>query len=131
MKLNFPKVRSKIQRAFFTWYAEHQDEFPRPLQLVGRTEGNLLLTMSGLNPVLSINLYSRELNVCVEWQGKGWDMLVAYDADAELSDNGYYDRMTLPEYRVLYDSREALWQKELFEQIFKVGTCGLGVKINR
>jgi len=41
MRSRFPKVRSSIQRAFVSWYIEHQDNFIRPLLWVLSTTSSL------------------------------------------------------------------------------------------
>jgi len=117
MRSRFPKVRSSIQQAFVSWYIEHQDNFIRPLLWVLRTDAYLVLSLPRLNPAISITLNSSEFGVYTQLQGKYWDLLMAYDSYPELTENGYFDKMTLPDYRVLYDSRAALWQAEMFEPL--------------
>ena len=94
MKTCFPKARSRLERAFIAWYREHENDFQRPLLLVRRTDDDLLFTMPGLNPALSILLHSWEFGVYAEWQGQDWDLLMSYSASPEHTDNGYYDRFT-------------------------------------
>ena len=38
MKTRFPKVRSRIEKAFIAWYREHEQEWQKPLLFVSRTD---------------------------------------------------------------------------------------------
>lgn len=115
MKTCFPKVRSRIERAFFAWYAEHQDAFLRPLVLARRTDGNLSFTMPGLNPNLGINLHTWEFCLYASGQDQDWDRVIAFNAYPELTNQGYYDTFTQPGYCIFYNRRELLWQAEMFD----------------
>ncbi len=117
MKTRFPKVRSRIEKAFITWYREHEKEWKRPLLLLSRKDGEMSFTLPGLTPNLCIHLHSYEFAVYVERQDQCWDVLMCYDACPELVDNSYFDKCTLPDYRIDYSTREALWQAEMFEPL--------------
>lgn len=117
MKTRFPKVRTRIEKAFIAWYREHEQEWQKPLLFVSRTDGYLSLTQPGLSPAVEIYLHSYEFAVYAGWQDQYWDVLMCYDASIELTDKGYFDRCTLPDYRIAYPTRESLWQAEMFEPL--------------
>jgi hypothetical protein len=117
MKIGFPKVRSRIEKAFIAWHREHEKDWKRPLLFVSRTDGYLSLTIPGLSPAVSIYLHSYEFAVYAEWQDQYCDELMCYTSCPELTDKGYLDRYTLPDYRIAYPTREALWQAEMFEPL--------------
>lgn len=114
MKPHFPKVRRHIQRAFLAWYAEHQDTVPLPLQYVRRKDEYLAFTLKGLQPAITFGL-TWELAVYVVWQGKCWDLLASFESWPQHSAGGYYCELCKPAAGALFDSREALWQKQVFD----------------
>lgn len=133
MKIRFPKVRSRIEKAFIAWYRNHEKEWERPLYLLNRKDGEMSFTLPGLNPNLRIFLHdwnfgtylnarsyrdAWEFGICLEWQGQIWDVLMSFIALSERTPNGYYNRFTWPDDRKLYSSREALWEAELFEPLW-------------
>lgn len=114
MKTRFPKVRSRIEKAFIAWHGEHIAEFKQPLQLLSRMDGQMNFTMLGLNPNIRIQLDAADFGAYADWQGQTWDILMYYDVCIELTNQGYFDELTLPDNRVPYSTRECLWQAEMF-----------------
>lgn len=132
MKTRFPKVHSHIEKAFIAWYRKHVQEWERPLSLLSRKDGEMSFTLPDLTPNLRIFLHdwkfgtylnaksyrdAWEFGICLEWQGQCWDVLMSFVALSERTRNGYYDRFTLPDDRKMYNSREALWEAEMFEPL--------------
>ncbi len=119
MKSRFPKIRRHIQRAFLTWYAEQQAHFPLPLQYLRRKDNAIEFSALGLHPALGFSLTSWEMNVYVEWQGVFWDFLISLEAVPYHSVNGYFCDLCKVDSRVLFPSREAVWQDHLFDPFLK------------
>jgi hypothetical protein len=132
MRTRFPKVRSRIEKAFIAWYPEHEQEWERPLSLLSRKDGEMTFTLQDLNPNLRIFLHdwkfgaylnarsyrdALEFGICLDWQGQIWSVLMSFVVVPERTPNGYYDRFTLSDDRKLYSSREALWEAEMFEPL--------------
>lgn len=115
MKTRFPKVRSRIEKAFIGWYREYEKQWQLPLLLLCRKDGQMSFTMQGLSPNICIHLHAWEFGVYAEWQGECWDLLISYSAFSEPTENGYFDIFTMPDYREIYPTRERLWYAELFE----------------
>ena len=113
MKSHFPKVRRRIHRAFFDWYAKNHEQFPLPLQYVGRKDNCLQIGIPGLHPAISIIL-TWEIVASVEWQGDCWDLLTCFEAIPQHSARGYTCALCDQQARIHFATREALWQDHLF-----------------
>ena len=113
------KARPRIQRELLRWLSENRQRFVVPARITRRTDRWIEMAFFGANPILSVTLTRWEINIAVEWQGQCWDLVVSHEAGAVASASGYFCTLCVPEARVLYPSREALWRDHLFETFFE------------
>jgi hypothetical protein len=109
------KVRPRIQREFLHWLSENRQRFAVPVRITRRTDRWIEMAFVGANPILSAILTRWQINIAVEWEGECWDLVESHEAGAVRSASGYFCTLCVPEARVFYPSREALWRDHLFE----------------
>ena len=109
------KARAGIQREWLRWLSENRQRFAVPIRITRRTDRGIEMAFVGANPILSAILTRWEINIAVEWQGECWDLVESHEAYARSSTSGYFCFLCIPEARVFYPSREALWREHLFE----------------
>ena len=109
---------SPFQKAFYKWLNENSERFILPV-IVQESGKNLFgLSFSGVNPAIVTDLHESGFCAVVELKnGEEWDALISVDALPTATQGGYYDKLTLPEYRKVYSNKEAFWFAELFEPI--------------
>lgn len=107
--------RPRIQRAFFSWFAESRRHFAVPLRITRRTKQGIELDFTSAKSMIGATLMPWEINVGFDWQGICWDLLICFEAVPELTDNGYVCSLCDPEKRAIYQNRELLWRDHLFE----------------
>lgn len=108
-------TRPRIQRELLHWLSENRQRFVVPVRITRRTDRWIEMAFVGANPILSATLTRWEINIAVEWQGQCWDLVESHEAGAVASGSGYFCTLCVPEARVFYPSREALWRDHLFE----------------
>lgn len=113
------KARPRIQRELLRWLSGNRQRFAVPVRITRRTDRWIEMTFVGANPILSAILTRWEINIAVEWQGQCWDLVESHEAGAVRSASGYFCSLCVPEARVFYPSREALWRNHLFEMFIE------------
>lgn len=103
------KARAGIQREWLHWLSENRQRFAVPICITRRTDRGIEMAFVGANPILSAILTRWEINIAVG------DLVESHEAYARSSTSGYFCFLCIPEARVLYPSREALWREHLFE----------------
>lgn len=109
------KARPRIQRELLHWLSDNRQRFGVLARITRRTDRWIQMAFVGANPILSAILTRWEINIAVEWQGQCWDLVESHEAGAVASASGYFCTLCVPEARVFYPSREALWRDHLFE----------------
>lgn len=109
---------SPFREAFLTWLREESKRFSLPMSVGAARSTCTELRIQGIHPAIYISLGdASEINVGVEWEGGGWDLLLWLDASEEPGPGGvgWIDDSVLQEFQVIHPTREALWRANIFE----------------
>jgi hypothetical protein len=111
---------SPFREAFLAWARKERKRFRLPVSVGAVTLTHTELRIQGIHPAICISIedYS-DVNVYVEWEGAGWDQLLWLFASEKPGPDGvgWMDDSVLPEFQVIYPTREALWRENVFEDL--------------
>ena len=106
-----------VEQAFANWLDAARSRLKIPVQARARTKRQIELSFLGINSAIGASLTTRDLNVFVEWEGRNWDLLLAFDVWPRLAVGGYICEHCRPEQRTNFPDLEALWRDHLFEPL--------------
>lgn len=111
---------SPFRQAFSTWFREERTRFTLPASVGAVTSTRTELRIQGMHPAIYISIEDHpEINVHVGWEGIGWDQLLwLFASEKRCRDRvGWIDDSVLPDFRVIFPTREALWRVNMFEEL--------------
>jgi len=116
-----PKPRPHILRLFQCWLKTSRSRFQIPApQLVHCNDQSLRFTFPSL-PGNFAGVFNRMsgITLAVNFRGECWDLIGDFHTVEEHNGRGFFCRLCLPEYRMYYPSREALWTQHCFESFLQ------------
>ena len=108
-------VRPRIQRCFIGWLETARPRLSIQPRVTRRSDCLLQMAFDGLPPAIGAHLSRFEIDVWVEWDGVGWDLVFNEYIQVAGRRGAYVCEACPPEARTTYASREALWRDHLFE----------------
>lgn len=112
-------IRSRIQRAFFTWLDEARPRLKQNISILLRTDRHVEFAFPSATDALRGSLNRSGLVVAVEYEATCWDLLVAYDAVPKKVADGHICKLCLPDSQTVFASREDLWRDHLFDPLLR------------
>ena len=109
-------VRPFVQRHFIEWLELNHQKFICSPRITRRTDDFIEFEFVGLTSMLSgVLVRDGGVSVAVMHEGECWDLIVDIGLAESRSEHGYTNLFYLPEARVYYPDRHALWLGEVFQ----------------
>ena len=109
-----------FRAAFLAWLDGAVERFALPVVAHAASPTHTELRVRGIHPAIWVSLgYNGAIDVGVDWDGVGWDLLASMDVAARPWPGGvgWEDAFVLPEARLVHPTREAAWRTDGFEPL--------------
>ena len=109
-----------FRQAFLDWLRVEAGRFAFPVSVGTVTPSCTELRIHGIHKAIYVSLHDHcEINVGVEWDGVGWDLLLWLDAYEKPGPEGvgWVNDLLLPEFQVVHPTREDLWRADVFDEL--------------
>ena len=115
-------VPGPFRLAFLKWLHAEAARFALPLSIGMVEPTRTELRLEGVHPAIWVSLQeNNEINVGVDWDGSGWDLLLWLDACEQPGPGGvgWIDYSLLPEFQIIHQTAEELWHVNVFEPFLR------------